>query len=146
MGEVLQKRQRQEIDPSFRKFDNVIFSKDYNTNIEQDCALIQSSLMFMGGPSGPNLMAIYGGVPYLIFNFQMSFEYAAGRTFQWPWQSPLQKLIWKRETASSLADEFTCLMGKIDLSGWRKRHDLNSVKHLNFPKLKRVGRVRPEDW
>lgn len=132
---------RQEIYPPLREIGNVVFSKDYNTNIEQDCALIQSSLMFMGGPSGPNIMAIYGSIPYLIFNFQMAYEYAEGRVFQYPWQTSLQKLIWARETVNSLIEEFTQFMGKIDLAEWKKSHAEPSL-----PKLKRVGRVRPEDW
>lgn len=40
---------REEIVSRFRDLRNVIFSKDYSTTIEQDCALIQTALMYMGG-------------------------------------------------------------------------------------------------
>jgi hypothetical protein len=132
---------RQEIDPRFRKIGNVVFSKDYNTTVEQDCALIQSSLMFMGGPSGPGCMALYGGIPFLLFNFRMSFEYAAGRIFQYPWQTPLQKLIWMRETVKSLIGEFTQLISRIDFPGWKEKHIKPSL-HI----LKRQRREKPDDW
>ena len=39
---------REEIAPSLRGLGNLIFSKDYGTTVEQDLALMQASIMFLG--------------------------------------------------------------------------------------------------
>ena len=145
---------RQEIDPRLRRIGNVIFAKDYNTTIEQDCALIQSSLMFMGGPNGPGSFPVCGNIPYLFFNYSMpsqknlDFQFikdSPTSDYQWPWHTSLQKLIWVPETIDSLIEEFGHLVSNVDFSEWRKKHAEKYIEP-NFPKLKRMHRQKPDDW
>jgi hypothetical protein len=111
---------RDEIDPRFRNLPNVIIAKDYATTVEQDLALIQVSLVFMGGRSwGVAQMAIFSDIPYLMFNFRPINENIPHGS-QLSFASPLQKLIWERETTESLIDEFTALFGKLDTSRWEQ--------------------------
>lgn len=113
---------REEIEPRFRCLDNVIFSKDYGTTVEQDCALIQTSLMYMGSCSGIAVMALFNNVPYIVSNFRPGHEDIPYGS-QLPWATPLQRLVWEPETTELLIDEFTSLFHHIDTSRWRQEFD-----------------------
>ena len=126
---------REEIDPRFREIGNVIFSKDYGTTVEQDLALIQASLMFMGCSSGPESMAVYGGMPYLIFDPFLSGRDKKGyecieRGTQYPFAMPLQRLVWKPGTMNIIVEEFEKLISEIDIRQWKQRYDEIDITRL----------------
>jgi len=50
-----------------------MISRDVCETVEQDLALVQISLMFLGTVSGPKIMAILGDLPYLIYGFRSDF-------------------------------------------------------------------------
>ena len=107
----------EETDPRFRTLDNVIFSKDHGTTVEQDCALIQASLMYMGVSSGISTMAIMSDLPYIISNFQVIHEDLPNGS-QLPFATPLQRVVWEPETTELLIEEFGSLLQRLDTAGW----------------------------
>jgi len=113
----------EEIDSRFRCLGNVVFSKDFGTTVEQDCALVQSSLMFMGCSSGPEMMAAYSDIPYLLLNFQGEGHgvYKIKTGTQLPFATSLQKLVWKPDKHTVIEKEFDGLINKINLRGWRRK-------------------------
>ena len=105
----------EEIDERFRKFNNVIYTKDYGTNVEQDLALIKSADIYVGSNSGPAIMSMFGDSPYLIFGYKVvheKLEYGS----QIPWANSLQKIFWQTETAKLLISEFTLIFESISKS------------------------------
>ena len=66
-----------EIDDRLRSRSNVVVAKDFNTNAEQDLALIHESRIHLGTSSGPATMAWFSNKPYLIFNATIQDEYFA---------------------------------------------------------------------
>ena len=130
---------KNQLDDRFRKLTNVVFSKDYGTTVEQDLALIQSCCLFVGTTSGPANMALFGKVPYIIYNMQL-IHTKLSRGKQHPFASPLQKIIWKPETTKMLIDEFEMLISKIDTKEWMKNfNDQLSQDHLV------LERINPEN-
>ena len=125
----------EEIDPRYRKIGNVVFSEDFGTTVEQDCALIQSSLMFMGCCSGPEMMATYGDVPHIIFNFwgEGHKEYRLKAGSQFPFANTLQKLVWEPDKQAVIEREFNKLIGRINVRGWRKKF----ISSMDVDKLER---------
>ena len=125
----------EEIDSRYRKIGNVVFAKDFGTTAEQDCALIQSSLMFMGCSSGPEVMALYCNVPYRIFNcFPTTQElYGIGRGSRFPFALPSQKLIREPDTESVIEREFMCLIGQTDIGKWERE-----FMSVDIAKLERI--------
>ena len=112
---------REEINPEFQSLENVIFSKDYGTTVEQDMALLQISLMYMATTSGPNIMAWFSNLPYVIYNydsFYVNLPYGSDRL---PWATPLQKLVREPETTESLIDQLSKTLDSIDMTEWRER-------------------------
>lgn len=125
---------KDEVDPRFRNLQNVIIAKDYCTTVEQDLALIQVSLMFMGGRSGVCQMAMFNDIPYIVVNFSPINEnipHGAAPVFA----TPLQRWIWESETTELLIDEFTKLFDHIDINKWEQEFD-NSFRDSST-KLKR---------
>jgi hypothetical protein len=113
---------RDEIAPQLRALSNVLVAKDHGTTFEQDAAIIQVSSMFMGGPSGIAQMAVFSSIPYIIVNYvpgAISLERGGGH----PFATPLQRLIWERETTDLLIKEFTELFPKIDTTKWEQEFD-----------------------
>ncbi len=112
-----------ELNDEFKNFSNIIFSKDYNTNIEQDLALIQHAFFHMGTTSGPASFAVLSeDIPYIITNFRPPDKNDEN------WLKPgsgfnkeFQRLIWEKETGELLIKEFKDLYGKIDKSEWRDK-------------------------
>jgi hypothetical protein len=116
----------------FNNFSNVIFSKDYNTNIEQDLALIQQALFHMGTTSGPTSLAFLSeDIPYVITSFRVSdrinnlwLKPESG----FPWHNKeLQRLLWDKESGNLLIKEFENLLGKVDKTEWRRRLNLEEI-------------------
>ncbi|MBI3129738.1 MAG: hypothetical protein HYZ13_00125 [Acidobacteria bacterium] len=60
-----------EADDTLRSRSNVVFSKDSNTSVLQDLALIDGAAFHLGSPSGPAALPIFGTQPYFIFNCDM---------------------------------------------------------------------------
>ena len=113
---------KDEIDPRLRNLANVILSKDYSTTVEQDLALIQASLMFMGVCSGMDVMPMFSDIPYIVTNFRSRSEtipYGLAPVFA----TSLQRLIWEPETTELLIDEFTNLFRQVDTSQWERDFD-----------------------
>jgi hypothetical protein len=106
-----------EVDPRLRECPNVVVAKDSHTSLEQDLALIQSSALFMGGSSGPALVAVFSKLPYLIFNVHTSYE-SRPRGTQHVFASSHQKLVWEPESAELLIREFTTSMEQLDTPAW----------------------------
>lgn len=111
---------REEIDPGLRRFGNVVFAKDFGTSIEQDLALLQVSLMYLGTCSGPNIMAWFSRVPYVIYRMETTYVTLPRGAERLPWATPLQRLVWGREDASILKQDFVALFEAIDVSRWER--------------------------
>ncbi len=112
---------REEIDPRFRGLENVIFSKDYSTTVEQDMALIQASLIFLGTRSGTWVFPAFSNLPYILFNFRTQDEDIPHGSVHLLWATSLQRLVWEPETTESLIDEFTNLFNRVDKQDWEER-------------------------
>jgi hypothetical protein len=126
---------KDEVDPRFRGLPNVIIAKDSCTTVEQELALIQVSLMFMGGRSGISQMATFNDIPYIILNYSPGAEtICTGSGFAFA--TPLQRLIWERETTELLIAEFTKLFSRIDTDKWEQEFD--SLARDSSSKLKRL--------
>ena len=112
----------EETDDRFRQFPNVVVAKDFGTTVVQDLALIQTSLLFLGVSSGPNIMAIFSDTPYVIFNFtpytESDIPYGSKPAFA----TDLQKMAWEPENTDMLIREFSELYSKINLSEWKTKH------------------------
>ena len=119
-----------EIDNRLRDYSNVMIMKDWYTTVEQDLSLIESSVMFMGGPSGPSTMALFQEVPYIIFNFRPSNE-TITKGSNLMFANNLQRLIWEPETKEILSTEFLEIFSKIDLSKWEdKKQQFLSIRSV----------------
>lgn len=129
-----------EIDPRFRNLPNVILSKDFCTTVEQDLALIQVSLMFMGKRSwGVSVIALFSDLPYVMFDTHpINEEIPQGS--QLPFATSLQRLVWKPETTELLIDEFTNLLHQIDTDRWAREFD--RVARESSTKLKRQCKLQ----
>lgn len=111
-----------EIDPRIRDLSNVLVAKDHGTTAEQDMALIQTAMMYIGTTSGPASMAICSDLPFLIYGFQTVHEkLTPGQPF--PWATSLQKLVWEPETVEQLIADFTWLYEQIDTAQWASKFD-----------------------
>ncbi len=112
-----------EIDTRLRSLPNVVLVKDFQTTIEQDLALIQASAAFMGGPSGPLVMAVFNDKPYVIVNFEK--DASAGlvnrpNISKYIFAQEHQRLVTKPDTTSVLIEEFSRLFSGIDVSRWKR--------------------------
>lgn len=113
---------KSEIDPRMRGFPNVLVAKDYGTTVEEDLALIQTAMFFMGNASGPSTMAIFSDLPYVICNFQTVHEkLTPGQPL--PWATRLQKLVWEPETTEQLIEDFSWLYREIEKAQWAAKFD-----------------------
>lgn len=57
-----------EVPEDFRALSNVIFAKDFSTELDQELALIELSAAHLGTNSGPAAMAYFNKNPYFIFS------------------------------------------------------------------------------
>ncbi|OGU10240.1 MAG: hypothetical protein A2075_21555 [Geobacteraceae bacterium GWC2_58_44] len=115
-----------EVDDRFRQLGNVLFAKDFSTDIEQDLALIEFSAMHLGSASGPATMATFTKKPYLIVNADMGnyIEHYDGALISESGMLHLgfseqnQRFGTVPETFEYLADEFKGMWDQLDLSIW----------------------------
>ena len=68
-----------EIDDRLKLMPNVVVIKDWNTNIEQDLALIDLSAIHLGAASGPASMAFFSDKPYLIVKGEMHLQHFSNK-------------------------------------------------------------------
>ena len=113
---------REEIDDRFRGLTNVIISKDFATTAVQDLALIQTSLLFLGVSSGPNIMAIFSDLPYVVFNYKLLSENSLRPGSKPLFATPLQTIMWEPENTEILIKEFSELYSKINLTDWEEKY------------------------
>ncbi len=104
-----------EIDERLRSVDNVVFSKDFNTNLMQDLALINFSAFHIGSASGPAILPVFDSRPYYIFNcdalphlnlYQGSLEHAEENDLRFSFARELQSIGVSEETSASILKEF----------------------------------------
>jgi len=113
---------KDEIDPRFRQLSNVLIAKDYGTTVEQDLALIQTGMVYMGSTCGPATIAVFSDLPYVLYKFRPVHEkLVPGRPL--PWATPLQKLVWETETTERLIVDFTWFYEQIDTIKWGQDFD-----------------------
>jgi hypothetical protein len=62
---------KNEISNELKRLPNVIFAKDYHTELDQELSLIANSKFHMGSNSGPAAMAYFGSKPYFIFGLNI---------------------------------------------------------------------------
>ena len=114
---------RDEIDPRFRSLGNVVCAKDFGTTVEQDLALVQVSLMYLGNTSGPGVMSVFSDRPYRIFNYRPSHTKLPFGS-QFSHATAHQKLVWEPETTELLIKEFTSILEQVDTVRWGEDFDL----------------------
>jgi hypothetical protein len=121
----------QEIPEKFRGLSNVIFAKDFSTELDQELALIEFSAAHMGTNSGPAAMAYFNNNPYFIFSLLIDgihHEYFSkedmiismnGDFYKFWFASNLQKFSSKPEDIDTLISVFDEIWFSIDLKKWK---------------------------
>ncbi len=132
-----------ELGDRFKNFPNIIFSKDFNTNVEQDLALIHCAFFHMGTTSGLASLAYYGNTPCVLTNFRAR-DTITNLLFKpesvFPWHNKkLKRLICDKENSELLIKEFENLLEKVDKTEWRKRLNLEEVNSniLEWPYIEK---------
>jgi hypothetical protein len=101
---------------------NVVLTKTNGGCIELDLSLISMSLLFMGMASGPCNMALFSGVPYLIWKHPHHHAKEMEREFQGHSQfifaNENQKFMREWDTADSLIREFKALYARLNKQQW----------------------------
>jgi hypothetical protein len=130
-----------EVDVRMRNLKNVIIAKDFNTGIEQDLALVNTSAFHMGASSGPISMAWFCGKPYLMFSWDGHIdEYddlvrEPNDFYRFGFSSELQKMTKKRETPDLLDKEFKNIWLKLNLNNY-SREVLKDKNNINITWLR----------
>ena len=113
------------IDPQITQLPNVLVARDCGSYLSRDLALIQTSYIFMGMSSGPCNMALFSGIPYVIYKNpdhdveEMSSE--LGTNIRFPFAAPVQKFLRIFETSQGLMSEFADLHAHINRLDWEAR-------------------------
>jgi len=134
---------KSDMSEELKELSNVIFTPEYNVNMQHTLAFIKHSLFYMATSSGPASFAILSkDIPYIIVSFHAPdahFNYNWFKPgFIFPWQNEeLQRLVWGQATIEILIKEFENLFNKVDKSRWRKNLDLENVDEsvLEWPYL-----------
>ena len=119
-----------EIDERLRPHPNVLISKDFQTNIEKELALINVSAFHMGASSGPGMMALFSDKPFLIVNTDLipslhplmykNILSKQGDYIRFCFSNSLQNFISGVETTEILIREFKKMWTSLDTSYWKK--------------------------
>lgn len=114
-----------EIDDRFRKLSNVIFSKDYYTNTEQELSLIENAEFHMGASSGMATIALFNSKPFLIVNSDLVIkDYRGiikdGNFLRFFFSTSLQQFAIGKETPELLIAEFLKMWKTIDVETCRE--------------------------
>jgi hypothetical protein len=125
---------RSEIDERMRECRNVLFSKDFSTNIEQDLALIQCSAIHLGVPSGPATVVFFSQKPYLIFKGELHKQFFKNNDMVTLSPDGTQKFCFARdsqlfisgvESSSKMLTEFNKLYYSVEVEAWRSNNGVN---------------------
>lgn len=120
---------KNEIPDELKTLPNVIFAKDYQTELDQELVLIANSKFHMGSNSGPAAMAYFGSKPYFIFGLNISdstnsdFLYSslvqeiANKKFKFIFSSMGQSFSSEPETFDLLCQSFLDMFDLIKDSG-----------------------------
>lgn len=116
---------REEVFEELRKCKNVLLSKDFGFSIQEDLALIRSSLMYMGTESGINNIARLSDLPYLIFQCpsrEPAHRYGLDKGKNFIFANAKQKTfsIEIPATTDFIFQEFKSLYPQLDKNAWRK--------------------------
>lgn len=115
----------EEVTQQIRSLPNVLISKDLNSNLSLDLALIQLSFMFMGIASGPCNMAVFSDTPYVIYkdpdHHTEEMKKELGDSDHFSFATPLQKILRVSQTSESLMSEFDYFYNRISRQGWERR-------------------------
>lgn len=110
-----------EIIPEFRKYRNVLFTKDHNTTIEQDLALIQVAHVGLFQASGVAVFPWFTHVPSCMFGGDaryIRYIHAIGPEKKCNFLDVRQRLYWGTPTGDFLIQEFVKMLGDLDREGW----------------------------
>lgn len=115
---------KEEVIPSFRRFPNVVFAKDFGTSLEQDFALIQTAHLGIFQDSGAVVFALFTGIPnirhgILPYNPHMETYHCIKFYENYPWLNKYQKMFWGHRDAKFLIAEFDKLVEELDKDKWK---------------------------
>ncbi len=121
---------KSEVPDDFRKLKNVLISKDYFSDVEQDLGLIKTSYLSIFPSSGMACFAMFSNVPFLLFGnhgYQEKFTCPKkGKSFNFLSQS--QKIYHGQEKTASLISSFE------ELVCYLKEKEINNTAQMSFPK------------
>jgi hypothetical protein len=114
---------REEIVPELRSLKNIIYSKDHNSGVVQDLALMQVSHFSMFPDAGFVTYPWFCGLPSLYFGKQ-KYEFAQRRMQDEAGTGPrflsrFQRIRWGDYTADTLEKEFWSLWNDLAAAGWK---------------------------
>lgn len=123
---------KDEVIPEFRSFGNVLFSKDMNTSLEQDLALIQVSHAGLYHSSGMMAYTWFCGVPSVTVGVDprhVHYGHALSIGGKYNFMNKFQTMIWEQPTASLLDREFAGLLEGLEKERWQNSAFLVPVEH-----------------
>lgn len=94
-----------EIDDRLKLMPNVVVVKDYNTNVEQDLALIDLSAIHLGAASGPASMAFFSDKPYLIVKGEMHLQHFSNKNLIKYSKENIQQFVFANKNQKFLRGE-----------------------------------------
>lgn len=124
-----------EIPEEFRGLSNVIFAKDFATELDQELALIELSAAHLGTNSGPAAMAYFNMNPYFIFSLPIDgihhehfsrkdmLVHVKENIFKFWFALDSQKFSSQPENVEALMGVFDEIWRSIDLEKWRVPHE-----------------------
>jgi len=108
--------------PRYQQCPNVSLAQADQGGLLFDLSMIQACFMFMGMASGPCNMALFSGVPYLIWKHPDHHVQEMDREFQGHSQflfaNEYQKFMREWDSADSLIREFKALYARLNKQQW----------------------------
>ncbi len=132
-----------ELPEDFRGLSNVIFAKDFSTELDQELALIELSAAHLGTNSGPAAMAYFNKNPYFIFSLPIDgihhelfakddmLVHVKNDVFKFWFASDLQKFSSQPEDIESLMSAFEEIWQFIDVEKWQIPQDFDRNIPMN---------------
>ncbi|NQT66885.1 MAG: hypothetical protein HQ569_04855 [Actinobacteria bacterium] len=126
---------RVEVFKGLRERSNVVIAKDYGTSIIQDLALIRSSYFYLGTVSGPSTIALFSGLPYLMFQLPKIEKYVLSEGKNFSFATENQKLFGTNVpvTPELLYSEFSKLYERLDRNKWKEEAIKNASRKKEMP-------------
>lgn len=119
---------KEEIIPKFREYQNILFSKDFDTSLEQDLALMQIAYISLCSASGPGILPRFAGLPTLTFGLNPLYTTDIPYGGTYPFLNKYQKLFWGVETFESIENEFGRLMEALKKDGWENPYKYKAIE------------------